>query len=157
MAEMPTIAELEARIAAALGRIGQGLDRLPAAGTVVGSAFADMATLQEALEAERAAAAQLAERLRMVKEREAATRAALEAQVAALTQARDQQAQELHQLRDALAQTNDAAGAADPQDGNAALLDELEALRAARRSESAEMEAILSALVPLIEEPRAHA
>ena len=150
MAEMPTIAELEARIAAALGRIGQGLDRLPAAGTVVGSAFADMATLQEALEAERAAAAQLAERLRMVKEREAATRAALEAQVAALTQARDQQGLELQRLREELAQ-------AGPLDGNAALLDELEALRAARRSESAEMEAILSVLVPLIEEPRAHA
>ena len=154
MADMPTIAELEARIASALGRIGQGLDRLPAGVSVAGTATGDMAALQEALEAERAAAAQLAERLRMIKEREATARAALEAQVAALTQARDQQQQELHRLRDALARTTDAAGR---QDGNAALLDELEALHAARRRESAEMEAILSALVPLIEEPRAHA
>ena len=150
MADMPTIAELEARIAAALGRIGQGLDRLPAAGSVMGAASADMAVLQEALEAERTATAQLAERLRMVKEREATARAALEAQVAALTEARDQQGLELQRLREELAQ-------AGPLDGNAALLHELLALRAARHSDSAEMEAILSALVPLIEEPRAHA
>ncbi|MGQ0566424.1 MAG: hypothetical protein ACT4OK_15330 [Gemmobacter sp.] len=170
MPDMPTIAELEQRIIAALDRIGQGLDRLPtAAAAPVHDATppgGNEAALQEALEAERGAVAQLAERLRLIKDREARARADLEAQITALTQARDQQGVELQrlrktvaQLRDTLTQANDAmrAGVSEPQVINRSLLTELEALRVQRRSESAEMEAILSALAPLIEEPAANA
>lgn len=166
MQDMPTIAELERRIAAALDRIGQGLDRMPAPQPPAALQADDPTALQEALEAERGAVAQLAERLRTIKEREAKARADLEARIAELTETRDQQGLELQrlrktvgQLRDTLTAQNDAvrAGVTEPQVINKSLLAELEALRAQRRSESAEMEAILTALAPLIEEPAAHA
>ena len=169
MPDMPTIAELERRIATALDRIGQVLAREPAGDPVADTAEPqgdDMAALQEALDTERGAVAQLTERLRSVKEREARTRAEAEARIAELKQLRDQQALELQrlrkttaQLRDALTTQNEAvrAGVTEPQIINKSLLTELEALRAQRRSESAEMEAILSALTPLIEETASHA
>ena len=165
MQDMPAIAELERRLAAALDRIGQGLDRLPP-GTATGEPAADIAALHEALEAERGTAAQLVERLRAVKDREATARAEAEARIADLTGVRDQQSQELQRLRKTVAQLRDTltaqneairAGLTEPQVINKSLLAELEGLRAQRRSESAEIEAILSALAPLIEEPRAHA
>jgi predicted nucleic acid-binding Zn-ribbon protein len=166
MQDMPTIAELEQRIIAALDRIGHGLDRLPAANAPSAPAGDDATALQEALETERGAVAQLAERLRTVKEREAKARADLEARLAELTEARDQQGLELQRLRKTVAQLRDTltaqneairAGVTEPQVINKSLLAELEALRVQRRSESAEMEAILSALAPLIEEPAHHA
>ncbi len=169
MHDMPTIAELERRITVALDRIGQGLDRMPvAAAASVPPAVTgdDMTTLQEALESERNAVAQLAERLRTLKDRKATALADLQAQIDALTETRDQQGIELQrlrktvaQLRDTLAAQNDAmrAGVTEPQVINKSLLAELEALRAQRRSESAEMQAILTALAPLIEEPSHHA
>ena len=170
MQDMPTIAELERRITAALDRIGRGLDRLPAGDAPAAPARDTpgeaVVALQEALETERGAVAQLAERVRAVKEREVKTKGDLDARIAGLTEARDQQAVELQrlrktvaQLRDTLTAQNDAlrAGVTEPQIINKSLLAELEALRAQRRSESAEMEAILSALAPLIEEPAAHA
>lgn len=156
MADMPTIADLEARLASALGRIGQGLDRLPAAGM----APSDASALHEALDAEKTVAAQLAERLRVVKDREAAAQTAFEAQIAALTEARDQQAQELQRLQQTVAELRQAQAStatAQPHPDHDHLLAELETLRAERQSESAEMEAILSALAPLIEEKANHA
>lgn len=166
MQDMPTIAELERRITAALDRIGQGLDRMPALKPPAALQADDPTALYEALEAERGAVAQLAERLRTIKEREAKARADLEARIAELTETRDHQGLEMQrlrktvgQLRDILTAQNDAmrAGVTEPQVINKSLLAELEALRAQRRSESAEMEAILTALAPLIEEPAAHA
>lgn len=166
MHDMPTIAELERRITAALDRIGQGLDRLPASDAPAALPGDNATALHEALETERSAAAQLAERLRKVKEREANAKVEAEARIADLTAARDQQAAELQrlrktvaQLRDTLTAQNDSvrAGLTEPQIINKSLLAELEALRAQRRSESAEMEAILTALSPLIEEPAKHA
>ena len=169
MQDMPTIAELERRITAALDRIGQGLDRMPAGGGATGPAAAPgeaTAALEEALETERGAVAQLAERLRAVKDREAKAKGDLESQISDLTETRDQQGLELQrlrktvgQLRDTLTAQNEAtrAGVSEPQVINKSLLAELEALRAQRRSESAEMEAILTALSPLIEEPAKHA
>ena len=165
MQDMPTIAELERRITAALDRIGQGLVNLPAGGSIAAPG-SDALALQEALDTERGAVAQMAERLRAVKDREAAAAGAFEVQIAALTDTRDQQALELQRLRktvahlrDTLAAQNDAvrAGVTEPQVINKSLLAELEALRAQRRSECAEMEAILSALSPLIEETATHA
>lgn len=169
MPDMPTIAELERRIATALDRIGQVLAREPAGDPVAGAAEPqgdDMAALQEALDTERGAVAQLAERLRRVKEREVQAKADLEAQIVGLTEVRDQQGVELQRLRKTVAQLRDAlttqneavrAGVTEPQVINKSLLTELEALRVQRRSESAEMEAILAALTPLIEETASHA
>ena len=166
MHDMPTIAELERRITAALDRIGQGLDRLPASEAPAALPGDNATALHEALETERSAAAQLAERLRKVKEREANAKVEAEARIADLTAARDQQAAELQRLRKTMAQLRDTltaqneairAGVTEPQVINKSLLAELEALRAQRRSESAEMEAILTALSPLIEEPAKHA
>lgn len=77
------IADLERRIAAALDRIGRGLDNFDVPAPAVSGD--DVDALREALEAERATSAQLAERLRTVKDRESAARTALEAQVADLT------------------------------------------------------------------------
>ena len=131
MQDMPQIAGLEQRLAAALDRIGQGLKTVarPAPG-MPGAVTDQTAALQEALEAERGANAQFAERLKMVKDREAQVRAQLEARVAELTEA---------------AQINTSLQA------------ELEELRTQRQNESAEMQAILAELVPLIEEPARHA
>ncbi len=169
MPDMPTIAELERRIATALDRIGQVLAREPAGDPVAGAAEPrgdDVAALQEALDTERGAVAQLTERLRRVKEREVQAKADLEAQIVGLTEVRDQQGVELQRLRKTVAQLRDAlttqneavrAGVTEPQVINKSLLTELEALRVQRRSESAEMEAILSALTPLIEETASHA
>ncbi len=169
MPDMPTIAELERRIATALDRIGQVLAREPAGDPVAGAAEPrgdDVAALQEALDTERGAVAQLTERLRRVKEREVQAKADLEAQIVGLTEMRDQQGVELQRLRKTVAQLRDAlttqneavrAGVTEPQVINKSLLTELEALRVQRRSESAEMEAILSALTPLIEETASHA
>ena len=132
MQDMPQIAGLEQRLAAALDRIGQGLKTVarPAPPEMPGAVTDQTAALQEALEAERGANAQFAERLKMVKDREAQVRAQLEARVAELTEA---------------AQINTSLQA------------ELEELRTQRQNESAEMQAILAELVPLIEEPARHA
>ena len=84
---MQDIIELERRISATLERIGRGLDAASAApaATEAGGAApettaeappsADIAALQAQLEEERTAAAQLRERLRMVRDRETLTRA----------------------------------------------------------------------------------
>jgi septal ring factor EnvC (AmiA/AmiB activator) len=162
MQDMPTIAALERRLTAALDRIGQGLSRLPGPA----GAPADSAALHEALEAERGTVAQLNDRLRAVKERDARDRAEMEARIASLQQACDQQGLELQRLRKTVAQLRDTlthanetirAGVTEPQVINKSLLAEVEALRTQRRSETAEIEAILAALTPLVEEAAPHA
>lgn len=96
MQDLHTIAELEARIARALDRIGQGLDHAPG-----GGAAGDVAALQEALDTERGTVAQLTERLHAVREREAAQRADFEARIADLTAARAAMAAEIERLTEA--------------------------------------------------------
>lgn len=87
---MQDIAELERRISAALARIDRGIEGLaaPAAAADPGpnaGAEAEIARLSEALDEERMANVQLAERLRVVKSREVEARAALEAKLAEVT------------------------------------------------------------------------
>ncbi len=122
---MQEIAELEKRITAALERIGRGLEGMAVAPAEPPSAMlpeSDFARLNDALEEERMANAQLAERLRVHRDREAA----LAAELAELTARVQAEAAE----RDA----------------------ELAGLRAERAGEAAELADILSALNPLIEE-----
>lgn len=149
------MAELERRITEALARIDAGITRLAEGATQPASA-----ALQEALEAERATNAQLAERLKALRARE--TRGeipALEAKIADLTRQLDEQGLELHrmrkstiQLREALrAITEQTAGSVEGNVINKAMLAELEALRAERSSEAQEMAELLAELLPIIE------
>ena len=126
---MQEIAELEKRITAALERIGRGLEGMAVAPAEPPSAMlpeSDFARLNDALEEERMANAQLAERLRVHRDREAA----LAAELAELTARVQAEAAERDAERDA----------------------ELSGLRAERAGEAAELADILSALNPLIEE-----
>lgn len=154
---MSDISALESRITAALDRIRQGIEAQHAA-----SGSGD--TLSSELENERAANAELVERVRNLKERQ-------DTQVASLTgRVESQRAQmmrldeELQRLRASNAQLRDMNSHlrdAVTKGVSAELLDaaiaaEVEALAAQRASEAAEVAAILAELKPLIEEP-AHA
>lgn len=168
---MQQIAELERRITAALERIGRGVDGLSAPVSLVASPTAgidpeEVARLNEALDEERMANAQLSERLRAVRDKEAASAAALHARIADLTRQDEERGAELNRLRRTVAHLTDELSAlrataqdslADPAQINRALLAELEALRATRAAEAAELADIVAALNPLIEEARTHA
>jgi predicted nucleic acid-binding Zn-ribbon protein len=161
---MQDIAELEKRITAALERIGKGVDRLalgsrgaPSAASVAES------SLRSQLEDERAMNAQLQEKLRAAKERE--PKGDLHDKIDRLTQQLDVQGLELQRmrrtataLRDQLAalRAAQAAGVAEPQLVNKAMAAELDALRAERLTEVAEIDEILAALDPHLAEA-AHA
>jgi hypothetical protein len=177
---MQDIAELERRITAALARIGAGLDHAMAAPPPPPPVMAAPTTGSEALlraelDEERMLNAQLQERIKVISAREAALREAksvepkpvhvpvaqaqLEARIDKMTRQLDVQGLELQrmrkvtvQLREQLARLREAAevGTTEPHLINKAMLTELEALRAARASEVAEMDEILSELSPLI-------
>jgi hypothetical protein len=164
-AGMSEIDELQRRIAAAFDRIGRGLDRLPSAGPgdspKAQAPSAELAKLRTALAEEKTANAQLTERLKAVKDRDGSTNHAMEARIEVMTRQLDVQGLEMQRLRKTTIQLRDqlralheaaAGGADDPGMINKAMVVELEALRAARASETAEIEEILSELTPLIRE-----
>lgn len=165
------ITELERRLSAALDRIGQAGAALAAAPRPDNApddtaAQEALAQLEEALEAERSANAQLEERVRAIREKldtkvaqleqqlaEAQTRAkAAETDTARLRQA----AEELRRNNDALRAAN-AEGLADPQLINRAMEAELATLRALRDSDRDEVNAVLDALAPFAPEETHHA
>jgi hypothetical protein len=167
---MQDITELEKRISAALERIGKGMDRLstqartaspssPASSSA--SAAPVDATLRAQLEEEKSLTAQLQARLRAARDREA--KGDLQEKVDRLTQDLDVQGLELQRMRRVNAslreqlealRTAQASGLSDPGLINKAMLTELEALRATRLSEMAEMDEILAALEPHLTEAR---
>ncbi len=156
---MAEIAELERRITAALERIGKGIDQLPSAGVAAPSD--DIAALREALEEERTANAQLTERLKAVKDRDAASVQSLTQRIEVMTRQLDVQGLELQRMRKTSVQLREhlramreaqAEGVTEPHLINKSMLTELEALRAARASETAEMDEILAELTPLVQE-----
>jgi hypothetical protein len=173
------LGEMARRLTAALDRIGRGIERMaaaPAGPAPAGPAPAapapraarggELVALQEALEVERAANAQLAERLKAVKERDSHARAQAQARIESLTRQLDMQGLELARMRKTLSQlrealrmmTEGAAGATpEPHLINKAMLAELEALRALRQSEAGELDEVLAALEPLVSEAEAHA
>jgi chromosome segregation ATPase len=164
---MADIAELEQRIKDALARIGAGVDQL-------GEAAAN-AALEEALEAEKMTSAQLEERIRALHqtheadliaaksdakiEAEAAV-AAAQTKIEELEDTIDQMRAKLRELRDSnqrltssitsLRETN--AQEIEPHLINHAMMSELEALKAARARERGEIDQILTALKPMLEE-----
>lgn len=166
---MQGITELEKRITAALERIGKGVDRLsaqprpaatptPTAGPTTAAAPAD-AALRAQLEEEKSLTAQLQARLRAAKEREA--KGDLQEKVDRLTQELDVKGLELQRMRRVNAtlreqlealRTAAASGVTEPHLINKAMTAELDALRAARLTEIAEMDEILAALEPHLTE-----
>ncbi|APZ54797.1 hypothetical protein [Salipiger abyssi] len=135
-----------------------------------GAAEAEIAALQVALDEEKMANAQLEERVRMLHVRleEQVTPApapepdaALQEQLAAQREGMAELDTELQRLRlsnDMLRRTSEEMRAAleanvgEPHLINKAMLAELEALRAARAAEEAEMRAVLGALEPVLAE-----
>ncbi|WP_151718486.1 hypothetical protein [Gemmobacter serpentinus] len=123
------------------------------------AAQATIARLEGELEAERRSNTQLTDRVRSLKQRESRNEAGLEARIEQLTKQLDVQGLELHRLRKGTIQLREAlrvlreaseAGTIDAAMINKALLAELEALRAARSSETVELEEIIAELTTLI-------
>jgi hypothetical protein len=159
---MQDITELEKRITAALERIGKGVDRLamqPRSSAPAQAAAAPDAALRAQLEEEKSLTAQLQARLRAAKEREA--KGDLQEKLDRLTQELDVKGLELQRMRRVNAslreqlealRTAAAAGITEPHLINKAMATELEALRATRLTEIAEMDEILAALEPHLTE-----
>jgi hypothetical protein len=162
---MQDITELEKRITTALERIGKGVDRLaaqpkPAAPPAAASPAAPAAeALRAQLEEEKSLTAQLQARLRAAKEREA--KGDLQEKLDRLTQELDVKGLELQRMRRVNASLREqlealraaqAAGVTDASLINKAMLAELDALRATRLTEIAEMDDILAALEPHLTE-----
>lgn len=168
---MSDLAPVERRLAAALDRIARHAEKAPKArGSVFGlgpraeaqpdpEQVALTNSLREALEKERAANAQLSERVHQVKQRQETTIAQLERRLARLTEQLDLQSLEMLRLKKAnarLIEANTSLREAqveafpDATLINKSISAELEALQAERRAEMAEMEEILSELKPLV-------
>lgn len=169
--KMSELAEYERRITDALERIGRGADvlishRHPVAEPVVAlpeaepepePESAEMAELRERLEAERAANAQLTERVRAIREKQETTLAALERRLVQATRALDVAQGEASRLKRANADLVEAnrmlvetGGRAEAHLINRAMQAELEAMRAARAWEASELAEIIGGLEPLV-------
>lgn len=117
------------------------------------------AALRNALDEEQSRSAKLAERLRAIADRDEAAQTQMDSRLEKLTGQLDVQGLELQRMRKVVIQLREqvrvlaeaqAAGLADPALVNRALQSELEALRAIRLSEAAEIEEILAEIAPLI-------
>ena len=179
---MQDLAELERRIAAALHRIGEGIEDVtfaapspsePQAEEQIAMAPADaerIQQLQDALSAERHTVAELREQLEAQAEQAPLSlaaadedRADLLARIEKMTAQLDVQGLEIHRMRKTVVQLREnlrglrraqTANLADPEQINRAMMAELEAIRITRLSEVAEMDEILTELTPLIKEER---
>ncbi|AJE46282.1 hypothetical protein [Celeribacter indicus] len=160
---MSEISQFEARISAALERIGRAVsaaeERAETAGAPEGAATAGLeaetARLSAALEAEKASNHQLEERVKAIHERQEGHVAALEQEVETLRRQladHDRGMQTLRAVNAQLRENNAALRGANSEGvGDPALIDagmraELEALKAARSAEATELDAILAEL-----------
>ena len=152
---MSDISDFERRITAALDRAQQALEQLG------GQDGGDSAALAAELEAERVANQQLEERVRAIKEKQETMIAQLEADVRGLKEAlsaRDAEVQTMRGVNESLRVSNaklreaNAQGLAEPDLVNAAMVTELDSLRAAREADRAEIEEILAVLEPALKE-----
>ncbi|ADE85875.1 hypothetical protein [Rhodobacter capsulatus] len=178
---MTELAEYERRIAFALERIGRGVETLGdlrAAALAAQAAApapepdpvapvdlapvdtgpsAEVLALQAELEAERAASAQLTERVLAIREKQETMLAALEKRLSQATRALEAVQVEANRLKRAnndLIEVNrqliDGAGRIDPALVNLSMQAELEALRAARAWEASELSDIVTGLAPIV-------
>ncbi|WP_095589823.1 hypothetical protein [Actibacterium ureilyticum] len=164
---MSDIQDFEQRINAALERIRQAAETL-GAGVPSGAQIDpdELATLREALDTERSANAQLEDRVRAIRERQENQVTQLELRVSKLTARADSADQELARLRIVnarLRENNAALRAANAEGlGDAGLINdgvaaELEAMRALRDGDRAELDAIIGELTTLTQEESASA
>ncbi|MFT6168440.1 MAG: hypothetical protein ACJAR9_000550 [Celeribacter sp.] len=161
---MSEISEFEARITAALERIGRAVaaaEEQNAANVQGGIASdemaAEMGRLQEALDVERDTNAQLEERVRAIHEKQQSHVAALEVEVETLRHQlvdHDAETQKLRRVNTQLRSNNTALRDAnlnaigDPALVNKALMTELEAIKVGREADLVELSAILTELRP---------
>lgn len=158
---MTDIQQIETRLSRALDRISAAAGQIaqqPYAPATDGSA--ETARLQAELEAERAKTAQLSERVNAVRQRQDSSVSSLERRLARMTEQLDLQSLEMLRLKKANSKLIEAnrqlregveAQVIEPSTVNRSLLAELEALRAERAAELAEMEDVLGELKPLME------
>ena len=148
---MSDVRSLEGRITSALDRIRAGLQD---------HTRGDAAALQEALDDERAANAELEARVAALKERQDTQVADLKLRAETQSKHLMKLDEELQQLRASNVQLREmnvalretvTKGLA-PELHNAAMTAEMEALQAQRSADAAEVDAILDELKPLIEE-----
>ena len=141
---------------------GAGAEQAPA-GPVTDVA---LEALRAELAAEKAQVAALSDRIRTLKGRESRNEAAMQARIDQLTKQLDVQGLELHRLRKSMIQLREAlrvlregadGACVDAAMINKAMLAELEGLRAARSSETVELEEIIAELAALTGEEKADA
>lgn len=171
---MNDIAELERRIAYAIERIAKGIEALDraapanavqaeAAPATDGGASSDpdeVQVLRAQLAEERLANAQLEERVRAIKQKQDAQAAQVEADLATMRDSMIQLDAELSRLRKANEQLEasntslraaNETGVGEPHLINKSMLAELESMRAARKVDLAEAQAIKVAIMPLLD------
>ncbi|EAR49404.1 hypothetical protein OG2516_02973 [Oceanicola granulosus HTCC2516] len=158
---MDDISELEGRITRALDRIRAGLDQRAAAAGDAAADAGQAAALEAELAEERTANAQLEERVKALKERQDTRLAKLEAEVGEQRQRLAAVDEEMQRLKQMNAELREVAGklreamseeVAEPHLVNKAMLAELDALRAVRDAEAAEVAAAIGELKPLAQE-----
>ena len=157
---MSDMSELEARLADALNRIDAAAARLP--DPTAAQALAEVAaSLESQLDEERTTNAQLLERVKALKDRQETQVSQLEKSLAAAKTAEatrnvihQKLKNSVEELRDQIARLTEAnrAMVGDPHLVNTAMMAELEAMRATRRADVAEVEDILAQLQPHLEE-----
>lgn len=130
------------------------------------SDMSELAELRAALAAERAHSAALVDRIRTLKGRDQRQQTAAQARIDQLTKQLDVQGLELNRLRKSMIQLREAlrvlregaeGGTVDAAMINKAMMAEMEALRAARSSESAELDSIIAELATLVGEESSNA
>lgn len=158
---MKDVEEFEHRLSAALARIKAGVDKIQTEPPIQASTdeASQVAELTARLEEEQMINAQLEGRVKLLKERQDGQLAELQQRVDA-SEARagrfDRDLQRLRAVNADLREINDnlrqavEQGVSEPHLVNKAMLAELEALRAVRSADAAEMDAILEALTPII-------
>jgi uncharacterized membrane protein len=160
---MDGIADFEQRIMAALARIDAGVERRMVAGSAgTGPSpvvMAELDRLREDLDEERMANAQMAERLKVQRERADRAAADLKAEVERLTRQVDDQALAMQRLVTATIQMREdlrrlrgqAAERVDSGLIDKAMASELEAGNALREAETAELADLVAALTPIVQ------
>jgi chromosome segregation ATPase len=156
---MSDISGLEQRITAALDRIGNGLNRMSQSEAAPADP-GELAALQELLDGEKLANAQLEERVKAIKEKQESLVRDLEIEVTSLRAdiaAKNEDAERLKNINGRLRRNNralrdaNAQGVGDPDLINNSMVVELDALRANHESDRAELDSILVELKPLVE------
>ncbi|MCC5956824.1 MAG: hypothetical protein JJU07_12030 [Natronohydrobacter sp.] len=153
---MSNVSDLENRLGRALDRIAKSAMALSATKS---EHSPDLDALRSQLEAERTKNAQLSERVNAVRQRQESSFATLERRLARMTEQLDLQSLEMLRLKKANTKLIEAnrklregveAQVIEPSAINRSLVAELEALRAERAAEAAELEDVLGELKPMI-------